>query len=469
MKISFFQISNIICLFSCLLASACVSNYEDARNYYLPVIYDDLSNGIIKPSNHKLVKQDGLRQELQAIEEIKKKAEWTLYDCVKLAIANEERLKIQGEAYYQTKWLFYQALASWLPSVSLESGSTRYNSSSSNAFSRNRDEYWLKVRQPIFNSGREIIALSNSKELNALQKYELKQARDVLILTVASTFYRILELKNELSALDILLEYTKRHLDMVMARVEVQLASRKDALLAEAALYNIKARIAQTNNLLNSARIDLQLLVGAPLPQNFVDTTPLTAIPENIDEAISIALNNRPDVKIAEQQIRIAQAEVNLARANYLPQVNIDWSRYLHSESIFLTGIDWMLYLSISLPFDNGAKYAKLEEASSKLRQAILDKERILKSVRNDVEKAYRDLQAIKSDIEFREKELAAAKETADIVSGEYKVGAATNVEVLFTKNSFEQARIALDKAKLDLKLAYLRLKFAMGLLPKEF
>ena len=138
-------------------------------------------------------------------------------------------------------------------------------------------------------------------------------------------------------------------------------------------------------------------------------------------------------------------------------------------ESAPQSSLDWSLVLSLALPFDNGGKYGVLQEKYSKLRQANIAKERLLKNIQNDAAKAYTDLQAIQSDIEARAKGLAAAQETADIVAEQYKVGAATNIEVLFTKNVYETARIALDQSKTDLKLAYLRLKFVMGLLAKEF
>ncbi|MFA5795086.1 MAG: TolC family protein [Candidatus Brocadiia bacterium] len=454
----------IACLAGCLALAGCMSGHDRARSYYSPAIYDELN---AKDAGNKTEPTLMAESEPQRAEAILKKAQWDLRDCVELAINNEERLKIQGEAYYQTKWLYYQALASWLPSMSLESSNTNYDASATGF--TDKQEYYFKVRQPIFNSGREIIGLANSEQLSALRKYELKQARDVLILAVSDAFYQVIALKNELSVLKTLNDYTQNHFDMVKARAEAQIASRKDSLLAEATLFDIKARLARTTNLLDNARLNLQLLVGATLPAELLDNVTVSEVTGNNQEAIITALANRTDVKVAEQQIKLAEAEVCLAKGGYLPQINLDWTKYLHTESSSLAGLDWTLLLSASIPLDNGGKYAKVKETKSKLRQAELTKDKLLKSLRNDVEKAYRDLQAIELDIQAREKGVAAAKETADIVIEEYKIGSATNVEVLFINNSFEQARMALDKSRIDRKLAYLRLKFALGLLAKEF
>jgi outer membrane protein TolC len=209
--------------------------------------------------------------------------------------------------------------------------------------------------------------------------------------------------------------------------------------------------------------------VGQPLPQDFIDNVSVPGIPKDVKEVITTSLETRYEIKIADEQIKLTTAEVNLAKASYLPDVNLDWTRYLRLKGGFMSDLDWSLLLSISLPLDNGGRYAKVQETYSKLRQANLEKERIVKNIQNEVEKAYKDLQTVQSDIDAREKGLSAAKETADIVQEEYKVGTATNVEVLFTKNSFEQAKLSLEKSKVELKLAYLRLKFAMGMLSKEF
>ena len=445
-----------------ILMAGCMSDHRPARDYYSRALYEDF-----KDYSNLSKEQKTSRKEIDKTEEIQKKLEWSLQDCINLSIINEERLKSEGETYYQTKWLYRQALASWLPSISLLDNRTSYDPTIPGSYF-DKNEYWLNVRQPIFNAGKELVGLTNSEQLSELRKYEFKQYRDVLILTVADAFYQMLEFKNELDALEVLHVYTQNHFNMVKAREEAQIAQRKDTLLAEATLFDIKARIARTKNLFNNARLNLQILVELPLPQKFIDTVSVIEVPKDSKEVISTALENRLDIKIADKQIKLATAEVDLAKASYLPQVNLDWNRYLHMKGA-MSAVDWSLILSVSLPLDNGGKYGKLQETYSKLRQANLAKERLLKSIQNDVEKSYTDLQAIQSDIEAREKGLAAAKETADIVAEQYKVGAATNVEVLFTKNAYEQAKISLDKSKIDLKLAYLRLKFAMGLLAKEF
>lgn len=453
----------VSCGLFCIIIAGCVSDHGVARDYYATGVYEDFKTISNLAEEHKTVKKESKRAE-----EIKAKAEWTLQDCISLAIVNEEQLKIQGETYYQTKWLYYEALASWLPSISVQGQRSKYNKTIPGSFD-NKNQYWLDVRQPLFNGGNEYIGLANSEELSKLRKYELKQYRDVLILGVATAFYRMLELKSELDVLESLQEYTKNYYEMVKAREEAQVARHKDTLLAEATLLDIQARIVRTKNFYNNARLDLQLLVNEPLPEKFVDTVSVAEIPKDIPTVMAMAFENRTDIKAAEQQIKVAGAYVDLAKASYLPQVNLDWTRYLHMDTDSFDQIDWSLMLNVILPIDNGGRYATVQEKYSEMRQSELAKQKLVKTVRNDAEKAYRDLQAIQSDIEAREKELAAAKETADIVIEEYKVGAATNIEVLFTKNSYEEAKLALNSSKTDLKLSYLRLKFTMGLLAREF
>lgn len=446
-----------------IIIAGCMSDYRPARDYYSKFLYEDSKDYSNLPKGQKTT-----QQEINKSEEIQKKSEWSLQDCINLSIINEEGLKIKGEAYYQTKWLYRQALATWLPSLSIEGSATNYDPSAPSNY-HNKQDSWFRIRQPVFNAGKEFIGIANAKELDELRKYELKQNRNILILGVADAFYQMFGLRNELNALETLQEYTESYVAMVKAREEARIGKRKDTLLAEASLFDIKARIARTTNSLNNARLNLQILVGVPLTQNFVDTLSVPEIPVYSNEVLYKVMDNRDEIRIAKQQIKLAEAEVDLAKANYLPQVNLDWNKYMHSDRSSFTGLDWALILSASLPIDNGGKYAKLREVYSKLRQATLANEKMVKTIGGDVEKAYGDLQSIKSDIEAREKELAAAKETADIVLEEYKIGASTNVEVLFTKNIYEQAKVSLEKSKIDLKISYLKLKFAMGELPEEF
>jgi outer membrane protein len=463
MKIFNNKTLKIWCVLFGILTSGCMNTHQEIRDYYTPTLYEDF-----KSTSNLPKEQNTVKNEVKKADDIIKKPEWSLQDCINMAIINEDRLKMQGESYYQAKWLYLQALASWLPSVSLLDTRTKYDPKAPDTY-ENKNDYWLNIRQPIFNAGKEFVGITNADQLKKLREYEFKQYRDLLVLAVADTFYQMLEYKNELDALELLREYTQNHFDMVKAREEAQVARRKDTLLAEASLFDIKARLARAKNIFDNARLNLQLLVGAQLPQKFIDNNSVSELPKDSQQAVAIALLNSNNIRIAEQQIKVSKADVSLAKAAYLPQVNLDWNRYLDMESSSYDGLEWSLILSASLPVDNGGKYGKLQETYSKLRQSQLQKELLVKNIKNDVEKAYKDLQAIRSDIEAREKGYLAAKETADIVSEEYKLGSATNVEVLFVRNAFKQAKISLEKSKLDLKLAYLRLKFTMGLLAKEF
>jgi outer membrane protein len=458
----------IISIVLCVLIAGCMSSHRKVRDYYTNPVYEDLKTHLNLEEKNGSLAQVTSQDENKKAEEIMTKKEWGLQDCVNLALINEEGLKIKGEAYYQTQWIYQQALATWFPSLSLEGSNTNYDPSAPSIYT-NKQDFWFRIRQPILNTGREFIGIANAKELDELRKYELKQNRDILILEVADAFYQMLGFKKELAALEVLQEYTENYMAMVKAREDARIGSRKDTLLAEASFFDIKARIARTTSLMNSARLNLQILIGVPLTRNFIDTLSVPEIPSFSNEILSKALGNRMEMKVVEQQIRLAQADVDLAKASYLPQVNLDWNRYMHNDKSAVPGVDWTLMLSASIPIDNSSRYAKLKEVYSRFHQAVLTKEKLVKTIQSDVDKTYDDLQSIKSDIAAREKELTAAKETSDIVLEEYKVGAATNVEVLFTTNVYEQAKIALEQSKIDLKMSYLKLKFAMGLLPEEF
>jgi len=458
----------LILIFLIPLVSCALPSHQVARDYYKETLYDKDPRVMENLSSGKTSR---VFEENKKVQEILNKSEWRLDDCVAVALANEEQLKIKGEEFYKTKWQYLEAISNWLPKASLGWSHTNWDKNIGLFFSDETD-YWLTLHQPIFNAGSEIIALTNSKHFSELKRWELKQFRDSLIFSVAQAFYGVIELQKELYSLQAMCDYLKEHLEHIKALEEAGLARHRDLLLAEADLYSIKSRIVDVTSQIEKGRLALQLLVGGVVPpQKLVDTLDVD-VPravENIDvnDVLISALKNRYDIKMAEEGVSLSDAEVKLAKASYLPSVNLDWTRYLHYP--VGGGEDWMALLSISLPIDNGTRFAKLQETYSGYRQKQLYKKNLINTVDKEVRESYHDLLTLCDRIESLKKSLEAAKESFEIISEEYKAGTSTNVEVLYAKNSFENARISLENANIELKVLYLKWLFVQGTLGNQF
>jgi multidrug efflux system outer membrane protein len=150
---------------------------------------------------------------------------------------------------------------------------------------------------------------------------------------------------------------------------------------AETTVDTARANLAQYNRELAQDRDALQLLLGAPIPDDIDFSGGLDRgnMVTELEEGIpSDVLVRRPDVLAAEHQLMAANAEIGAARAAFLPAISLTGN--FGTESSQLSGLfksgtrAWSFSPDISLPiFAGGANVANLQ--ASKLARATAFRE----------------------------------------------------------------------------------------------
>jgi outer membrane protein TolC len=164
-----------------------------------------------------------------------------------------------------------------------------------------------------------------------------------------------------------------------------------------------------------------------------------------------------------ERQLQSAEEGLGVARAGYYPTLSLDANRYTHREGIS-ERVDWDILLSgeFSL-FEGGATGAKTRQAQSTIRAAELELERARRQVVLELHQAHSDFASLQSQLESLEKGVASAQENYEIVQAEYRQNITTNLEVLTSLNTLQDARLERDRALYQLKLADIKLAVSRG------
>jgi multidrug efflux system outer membrane protein len=125
-------------------------------------------------------------------------------------------------------------------------------------------------------------------------------------------------------------------------------ATELDLRQAESAVDTARANLAQYTRQVAQDRNALQLLVGAPLPQELSGEGPPLEAQSFLEELPaglpSDLLERRPDILAAEHNLRAANANIGAARAAFFPSVS-------------LTGLFGTSSAQLSGLFDSGSKY----------------------------------------------------------------------------------------------------------------
>ena len=217
--------------------------------------------------------------------------------------------------------------------------------------------------------------------------------------------------------------------------------------------------------------LDLPLRDDVTVPETETPSSETSLAPAGPDPSALVqeALAHRSDVRQREKTAEAARYQVAVARGEYYPSLSLDATAILdrHNYSEFAQRTDWTAELNLTLPlFDGGRIGAGVATAESRHRQAILDLEELKRQVGIDVHSAWLTLQSDLAQVKTLETSVTSADENHRLVREEYRSGLATNLEVITGQNQLLSARLELERQRYQVKLDWIALRLAQGLLP---
>ena len=253
-----------------------------------------------------------------------------------------------------------------------------------------------------------------------------------------------------------------------------QTTGRREAGRAtEAEVLRAKLRVAESDGALASAKRaaeeaheSLVDVLGEPGP--FVlSRPPRPASPQEIDEPVSLA--RRPDVGAAREAIAGADDARKAAARQYYPTLTVTglYSGYTTSDGT-LFGQDRTRYTLLGVAtipiYDGNLKYWQLREKRELVRETTARADAATAIASADLRRTHRRIAGAREAEQLSKERLALAERARELVSGQYQLGAATQLELLDSDGALSAARRDASQAELEADVAVLDLRRAMGL-----
>lgn len=215
-----------------------------------------------------------------------------------------------------------------------------------------------------------------------------------------------------------------------------------------------KTQVAQAQNLLN-------LLAGQTLPQNLLPYQAVKTISAESRFATGLSsdlLNNRPDLKAAEYQLRAAGANIGAAKARMFPTISLTGSAgYASSDlkDLFKSGgFSWSVGPSIDLPiFDWGTRKANIKISETEQKIAVSDYEKAIQSAFHEVNDALAARAHIDERLSAQRRLVAATETTFKLSTARFRAGIDSYLTVLDAQRSAyaaQQGLLMLEQTKLN-------------------
>jgi outer membrane protein len=259
-----------------------------------------------------------------------------------------------------------------------------------------------------------------------------------------------------------------RHLDQVVAFVQVGTRAEIDAVSQRTAVASARLALIRAENTYATARSQLNQAMGTPGATDFDvaddSLAPVAGEDGTLDAALQIAYAARPELRAFSEQRRSEEAIVASTRAQYWPSVSLSGTASEAGDA--LASLGWGLAGGVNLTwplFQGGLTRAQVREAEWAEVAIDAQTESLRQSVRVEVESALLAVRGAKSEIDAAREALVNAREQLRLAEGRYQTGAGSILELGDAQVTVTQAAAQKVQADFDLATARAQLLHALG------
>lgn len=329
----------------------------------------------------------------------------------------------------------------------------------------------IVVTQPIFNRGREIIGYRKAKINLSQAEHYLSAVKQRVLFEAEKAYLHLRIACKKVKVLEDAVRTAKENLLVVERRYKAGKALKSDLLEAQVFLSRQERDLASAKNELEVALSALNLALGLPLDTHWeLPKERRLDLPAEIgplEKWMALALKDRPDLKIKEHQVKLAELDLKQARWRFLPAFNLKGIYEQNAEDPLSGGANGDSYLfmaEVNLNLFKGFQdKAQLAKARAKL---FGEKEKLLqyrREVEHQVREAYSRLLTAQKQLMVTEKAVAQAEEGLRIIRERYEAGLSLLVELQDAETALKRARLLYLEALYAEKQAFSRLRYVSG------
>lgn len=301
-------------------------------------------------------------------------------------------------------------------------------------------DLWGKIK-----AGRQAASLrinSNLEQQNLL--------RTMLVAETASAYYQLMAADEELKMLRDAIVLQERAAELMRIQKDAGRVNELAVQQFDAQVLSIRALQLQVEQEVTALETMLNQLSGRPFRSVsrdtiFFDLSMLPAIEAGLPSAL---LLNRPDIRMAEWDVLAARADLQAARAAFLPALTLSAAAGLQG---YRPGVIGMLPESIAYSAISGLAAPVLnrrglkagyERVSAQQQEALLHFHRTVLQSFNEVQQQLVQLAQLESRYVLKEKETSVLTASISVATELFKTGRANYLDVLLANQRLLMSNI---------------------------
>ena len=394
---------------------------------------------------------------------------WTLYRSqalnalIERALANNPNLQATMATLRAAKQAVYAQEGKFFPLVQANFSPSRQQTSSAltPVPVTNANIYNLYTAQVLVSYTFDVWGVNRRtvESLQALadvQRFEVEAAYLALTANVVVAAVMEASLRGQIDATNQLIAINAKILDILHRQLDKGFGTRGDVAVQEAALAQVKATLPPLRKALAQQRDLIAALSGSYASEGPRETFRLANLHLPADLPVSLPsqmIEQRPDVRAAEEQLHAASAQIGVATANMLPTFTINanggYTNTLFSSLIAPQSLAWSLVGNATQTvFDGRSLLHQLQGANDTYQAAAWTyRGTVIDAVQN-VADALRAVQADADALRAARDFERAARVSLDLAQQQFEAGKTNVLLMLTAEQTYLQAKIQVVQAQ---------------------
>ncbi|MEY8708884.1 TolC family protein [Bacteroides faecichinchillae] len=389
-------------------------------------------------------------------------------ECRKMALKNNEEMKIAENSYRQAKLDKEIAFAAYLPELEGSlTGIYRKDMDLMGAELQMRGTYLagLTLTQPIFTGGKIVASNKLAKIGVDCAEESLRKTEMDIIAEADNAYWTYIAVGEKVKQLEAYQKQLDELYHQIAKSVEVQMATQADLLRVDSKRSQILYQLKKAKNGVELCRMSLCSTLGVDIHTTIQATETNIEItsPQQLESSILM----RPEYRLLLNQVEAQKQQIKVARADILPTFGIS-AQYSYYGNLKLAGQaedgtpfkqeykdgSPMLMASISVPLFRWGKGLKgIKKAKLNYQNAQLDLQRNERLLNIELQQAIQNIADGYNLVETANIGMSQAAENLRNMQNSYDVSMCTLTDLLDAQAQWQEAYSNQIEAKTQYKI----------------
>ena len=319
----------------------------------------------------------------------------------------------------------------------------------------------VMVVQPVFLGG-SIIALNKMADINEeMQETSAEARRQATLYNTDKVYWQVVSLKHKQRLAQGYLDLVQKLSSDVNKMIAEGVATRSDGLSVEVKVNEAEMTLQKVNDGLVLSKMLLCQTLGLPLDEAVTLA----------DEDVATAVENRPELKLHEDGVRLSKQVTNVLRAAHLPMVALTGGYSVTNPSLF-NGFErkfkgfWNVGVIVRVPIWNwGDVMYKVRASKGATSIANLELQEAREKIELQVNQNTFRVNEANKKLTMAQSSIARADENLRTANLGFQEGVISPTTVMEAQTAWLQAQSQKIDAEIDVRLSQVDLQKSLGIL----